>query len=441
MVTFFKPTGSKTLMNKQLTLIIERLDGNGCGVASFNQKSVFIENTLPGEQVVAKVVEQSSKYIKAKLLHVNKPSEHRIIPHCKHFLNCGGCNLQHIAFEQHQIFKQDKVAKLFSRAGITDTLPWQAPLIDKSYHYRRKARIGVQYDKNGQAIVGFRQQATNHLVNIKRCAVLTPGIEAIFVTLKEIIDRLNTAKSIGHVEVIETDHITLVIRQLYKVNQADQQIWRTAAEQNQWHIYFDDGKQLSLLSNDDKKLSYSLLDQTKIDFSADDFIQVNHEINQLMVKQALEWLTLSETDEVLDLFCGLGNFSLPIAKQVASVYGVEGINKMVLSAADNAKINQLNNAHFYQADLNTKWSESAWSNKKYHKVLLDPARAGAEIAIQEVAKLGAEKILYVSCEPATLARDSMLLIKQGYKIEKIALMEMFSQTKHIETMVLFVPSI
>jgi len=208
------------------------------------------------------------------------------------------------------------------------------------------------------------------------------------------------------------------------------------ADKNQWGIFIDNGKQVEPLTPV-RRLHYPLINNIEIDFEVQHFIQVNHDVNVKMVQQAITWLSLNCDDIVLDLFCGLGNFSLPIAKNVAHLVGIEGVQLMVDQADKNAKKNNINNCSFYQADLNSEWGEVSWAALKFNKVLLDPARAGAYEAVQQITKMNIAEILYVSCDPATLAKDSEYLIGQGYQIEKIALMEMFSQTKHIETMVLF----
>jgi 23S rRNA (uracil1939-C5)-methyltransferase len=437
MATFFKPTKTQSLLGSIIKLTIERIDHNGCGVAYYKKKAVFVEQTLLAEQVTAKVIEQTSKFIKAKLLSVESNSEYRVKPICRHFSTCGGCDLQHIDPSQHMAFKQDKIVQLFKRQGIEQALPWQPAIIKSPLNYRRKARIGVQYDKKGQALIGFRQKGSNQLTAIKQCPVLVPGLANIFSQLKSIIDALTAHKCIGHIEVIATQHVTLVVRQLVKLTSHDQKIWQQAAQKYQWSVYFDDGKSRQALA-ESEPLQYSLNSNVAIEFCVDDFIQVNHDVNVAMVEQALLWLELNSDDQVLDLFCGLGNFSLPIAKKVAHVYGVEGVQTMVDKALENAKLNGIDNCHFYQADLNSSWQSLSWlTASNVNKVLLDPARAGAETAVVEVAKLAVEKIVYVSCEPSSLARDTKQLLALGYRVEKISMIEMFSHTKHVETMVLF----
>ncbi len=436
MANFFKASSKKALTGQLITLDIDRLDFNGCGIGRYKNKPVFITGALVNEQVSVKVFEQKSKYFRAKLLDVVRPSESRVVAQCAHFKVCGGCDLQHLAFSQHLNFKQHNVTELFARHDITQVLPWQKPIIGSPWQYRRKARIGVQYNKQGHATVGFRRKATNDLCEIKNCPVLVESLSDIFTLLRQLLNKLTTTQAIGHIEVIATEQVTLIVRQLKKFTSQEQQHWLDTANKNQWQVIFDEGDKLTSL-NTIKPLVYPITEQINITFEPKDFIQINHDVNVQMVEQALDWLALNSTDHVLDLFCGLGNFSLPMAKQVAQVTGVEGIQSMVDKATKNAQANAIDHCHFYQADLNDAWLDKAWAKQNYHCVLLDPARAGAFVATQQLITLNIAKVLYVSCDPATLARDSKLYLEAGYIMEKIALMDMFSQTKHIETMVLF----
>jgi len=436
MANFFKPSEKKENKGRSLTLNVERLDNNGQGVARYNKKPVFISGALAGEKIVAKIVEQKGKYSRAKIISVLDASVHRVKARCRHFSSCGGCDLQHLDYSQHIAFKQQKVASLFSRNNVNSKLPWHKAILGEPWNYRRKARIGVQYDKTGQVTIGFRQRSTNNLIAIKNCPVLMKSADNIFAELIKVMADLTLTQAIGHIEVIATQHITLVIRQLKPLNESDTKIWQLYADKNQWGIFIDNGKQVEPLTPV-RRLHYPLINNIEIDFEVQHFIQVNHDVNVKMVQQAITWLSLNCDDIVLDLFCGLGNFSLPIAKNVAHLVGIEGVQLMVDQADKNAKKNNINNCSFYQADLNSEWGEVSWAALKFNKVLLDPARAGAYEAVQQITKMNIAEILYVSCDPATLAKDSEYLIGQGYQIEKIALMEMFSQTKHIETMVLF----
>ena len=445
MVNFFKPSSKKQTAGQVISVLIDRLDHNGIGVGKYQNKSIFIENTLPKEKVTVKITEAKGKYFKGSVIDRLVSSEKRIQAQCKHYKTCGGCDLQHLAFAEHLAFKQQKVLDLFSRNNITTTLPWQDNIVSEPYQYRRKARIGVQYNKLGEPIVGFRAKGTNTLTQLKECSVLVEPIKSIFTPLKRLIQSLSLSKSIGHVEVIYTQHISLVVRQLIPLNAKDTELWQQVAQQHQWQVYIDDGKTIYPLTNV-TPLYYHIANQgTSINtepkysiyFEPKDFIQINHDVNQKMITQAVDWLALDKEDHVLDLFCGLGNFSLPIANQVKTLVGVEGLQAMVNKAQENAKVNQISNADFYQADLNSAWPAESWADKTYTKVLLDPARAGAYEAVKQLLQLNVSYILYISCDPSTLAKDSQLLIENNYKIEKISIMDMFAQTKHIETMVLF----
>lgn len=467
MANYFKAAVKPTVKNKQLTLKVEKLDINGVGVARWQKKPVFIAGALPNETVEVKVTEQKSKYIRAKLITINKQSEQRVTAKCQHFGLCGGCDLQMLTLSAQLDFKQSKVSELFSRSfsakklASTVTpliLPWQPAITSNPWHYRRKARIGVQYDKKSQATIGFRQKGTNDLAAIKSCPVLVEPLNVIFPLLKKLLAQLTVKSAIGHIEVIQADmtesehgldnylfandhQVVVVIRQLKPMNDTDNKLWQLYAQQYNWHVIVDDGnKQQSLVSsnNSTKQLFYTLADNNKVNFASSDFIQINHDVNDAMISQALAWLAISPSDSVLDLFCGLGNFSLALANKAKLVIGVEGVQVMVDKASENAQRNGHHNCQFYQADLNSAWLTQSWaSGQVFDKVLLDPARAGAEQAVSQVAALKIPSVLYVSCDPATLARDSAILVTQGYQLEKISLLDMFSQTKHVETMVLF----
>jgi 23S rRNA (uracil1939-C5)-methyltransferase len=459
MANFFKEN-TKKKVNKQLkqptqinTVTIDKLDLNGCGVGRYQKKPIFVTGSLPSETVEIRIIEQKNKYILAKLLNVNKASEHRTVAQCQHFSLCGGCDLQHLDYDEQLLFKQKKIVELLSRSGISseliNQLPWQTPIKSSQWHYRRKARIGVQFDKNSQAIIGFRQKATNHLVAIKSCPVLVEPACDVFPILKALLAKLTVKKAIGHIEVISADtiddknnNLTLVVRQIRPINTHDRQLWQEHAEKYSWNVQFLENKK-GEGSRDEQndistaKLRYTLPNNIDIHFSNTDFIQINQVVNLAMIEQALVWLMLEPDDRVLDLFCGLGNFSLPLARKVNKIVGVEGVQVMVDKAVANARSNEINNCEFYQADLSSQWLTSGWAKNDFTKVLLDPARAGAEQAVKQVAELNIGTILYVSCDPTTLARDSQILLEKGYKIVKIGLIDMFSQTKHVETMVLF----
>jgi 23S rRNA (uracil1939-C5)-methyltransferase len=468
MANFFKASKNKAPNMAMVTIEVARLDSNGCGVGRLQNKPVFVQGALPGEKVDVKVLEQKNKYIRAKLLDIVKSSEDRTEPKCQHFGSCGGCDLQMLSFKKQLPFKQQKVTDLFSRHFSKPNLPWQEPIYSQPWQYRRKARLGVQFNKKAEATIGFRQKSTNQLTPIKSCSVLVEPLSDIFKHLKELLTTLTVKSAIGHIEVIYADivdrqeNITLVVRQLKPLNDNDIKTWTAYASQHHWRVIIDEGSQqhnIVDMQPDIKQVVTKTLDQLSysipnpqnklkgsnagesseitVHFTSQDFIQINHPVNLTMIEQAISWLNIKSSDNVLDLFCGLGNFSLAMATLAGQVIGVEGVQAMTDKAKLNAEFNNIDNCQFYQADLNDSWLHHSWAKHVFDKVLLDPARAGAEKAVQQIATLKVPTILYVSCDPATLARDSEILVSKGYFLEKISLIDMFSQTKHIETMVMF----
>lgn len=440
MVQIYKAKKKIQSTGQIVSVDITRLDNNGVGVGHYKNKPVFIEGALPQETVKAKIFEEKSKFSKAKLSQIEVPSKHRVDAQCRHFKQCGGCDIQHLAYDAQLEFKQQKVVELFARNNVKNKLPWQKPISLASWQYRRKARIGVQYNKKGEVFVGFRSKASNNVFNVDNCPVLEASLSDISSKIKAVMSQMPRIMSIGHIEVISTSTVSLVLRVLKPFNSKEKALWLKAAETHQWQLFIDDGDDVKSLSECEfpsNALNYELYDGKTITFSPSDFIQVNHAVNNKMVEQAMNWLSLEAGDELLDLFCGLGNFSLPVAEHVKKVVGVEGVQAMVDRASKNAELNGINNCEFFQADLNSRWKNLAWQKAAFNKIILDPARAGALEVVQQISQFKASTILYVSCEPTSLARDVCELISQGYKISKIGLIDMFSQTKHIETMVLF----
>lgn len=438
MVNYFKPKASNTLVGKTLHVDIVRLDMNGDGVGYIDKKPIFIPTALINEQVTVKVIEQKSKYLRGKLLSIAVSNEDRVTPQCAHFGECGGCQLQHLPYQKQLEYKQDKVAELFKRNCRVEQLPWSAAVQSTPWHYRQKARIGVQYNRSNDAIVGFRQQSSNQLVSVNQCQVLPQSAADLMPTLTRLINSLSAERAIGHVEVLFNfaSVSVAIFRIINALETGDVQLIKQWAIDNNYQTMLQFDSKLTPLTHCDA-LSYQIDDNIEIAFTNNDFIQVNNNVNQAMVGQAIAWLNLNKDDIVLDLFCGLGNFSLPIAKRVKQVVGVEGVEPMVHAANQNAQLNNLTNCQFHAANLNAPWLNKSWAKAPYTKVVLDPARAGAFEALQQIVKLKITDILYISCDPATLARDTKVLIDTGYLIKNISLLDMFSQTKHVETMVLF----
>lgn len=437
MARFFQPKKKTQLNTKHQSLQVEKLDHHGAGIAYQNKKPVFIEGALPGEQVLVQLVESKSKFARANLIKIQKPSEQRIEPFCPHYNECGGCNMQHLDIENQRVYKQQTLSQLMRKfAGQTAEL--DTPITGEERGYRRRARISLHVDKKGKQLqFGFRKKQSKEIVNVTHCPVLAPELDQLMQPLYELLSGFSHQDGLDHVELVKADNTRIIVlRHSKALKDDDHKALVEFAQLNQVSLYLmPKSEQLDLIEGE---IGHYLEAGVTIPFEPNNFIQINQQVNASMVKQAMEWLKLEENDRVLDLFCGLGNFSLPIAKQVQSVVGVEGVDAMVEKAKVNAKLNNLSNAHFYQANLEADISGQPWASEKFDKILLDPARAGANGVVEQLSELGAARIVYVSCNPATLARDSQSLLSQGFKLQKLGMLDMFPHTSHLESMALFV---
>ena len=437
MARFFQPKKKTQLNTKHQSLTIEKLDHHGAGMAYQNKKPIFIEGALPGEQVLAQLTESKSKFARANLIKIQKPSPERIEPFCSFYHECGGCNMQHLGSDAQQEYKQQTLSQLMSKfAGQSVAL--DAPIVGKAQGYRRRARVSIKLNKKTRQLeFGFRKKQSKEIVTVTQCPVLDSDLEALMAPLYQLLQSFSNQESLGHIELVKGDNTNvIVLRHLKPLKEQDQQSLELFAKQNNATLYLmPETDQLTRVVGES---AHYLEAGVTIPFEPNNFIQVNQEVNHSMVEQALEWLDLNEDDRVLDLFCGLGNFSLPMAKRVKSVVGVEGVDAMVEKASDNAKVNGISNAAFYQANLEQDVSGLIWAAEKFDKILLDPARAGASGVIDHISQLGANRVVYVSCNPATLARDSQSLLNQGFKLQKLGMLDMFPHTSHLESMALFV---
>ncbi|MGF1697719.1 23S rRNA (uracil(1939)-C(5))-methyltransferase RlmD [Vibrio lamellibrachiae] len=436
MARFFQPKKKTQIETKHQSVLVEKLDNLGSGIAYLNKKPVFIDQALPSEKVVVQLTESKSKFSRAKLIKVLEPSAQRVTPFCRYYQQCGGCNLQHFDLDAQREYKQQSLSQLMSKfAGQEIAL---SPMIaggDKGY--RRRARISLMVDKKTRKLqFGFRKKQSKQIVNIDHCDVLEPSLSALLPELKSLLTGFKNTDSLGHVELVKGDNgIVLVLRHLKPLTDKDRNGLIELADQYQATLYLMPSSDELVLTTG-KVATYQEAGVT-LSFMPNHFIQVNQDVNEKMINQALEWLKVSDQDRVLDLFCGLGNFSLPLAKLAKSVVGVEGVDEMVKQAADNASDNQLTNARFYQANLEDELISQPWAQEKFDKVLLDPARAGASGIVDQLSQFGAKSIVYVSCNPATLARDSQSLLEQGYQLKKIGMLDMFPHSSHLESMALF----
>ena len=287
--------------------------------------------------------------------------------------------------------------------------------------------------------MGFRKSGSNDLVPVKACPVLAPALASLLQPLHECLAGMKAVRRLGHAELVLADNgPVLVLRHLDPLKEQDLARLHTFSAQHRVMLYLQGNEDELVKLCDD--VPFYQVDGLRLFFSPRDFIQVNDVVNQRMVAQALEWLEVESTDRVLDLFCGMGNFTLPLAKRAKQVVGVEGVATLVANGLYNAQINALNNVEFFQHNLEDDVTRQPWAKLGFDKVLLDPARAGAAGVMDHIVKLAPKKVVYVSCNPTTLARDSQILIAAGYRMERVRMLDMFPHTGHLESMALFVAS-
>ncbi len=441
MVSIYKAK-AKAQGPQHLTLTVERWDHEAQSIAYHDGKICFVQGGLPGETVKVKLSEQKPQYNKGKVQTVLNASPLRIQPACPVAGQCGGCQLHFVGAQDSLALKQQAVAQLLSHQLKMTDFPWQAPLSAGDSGYRRKARIGIWYEKSTKQFqVGFRKEQSHEVLAVNDCLVLSPVIAKVLPVLQNTLPTLQHGAVITHAEVFDADgKAYIIIRHIKDLSSSDITLLRQSWPEAYWYGEAEP-EQLTPWQADTPEPSYSLAlgagAPLRLAFKAGDFIQVNAAVNQLMVEQALQWLAPTADDNILDLYCGIGNFSLALAASGAKVLGLEGVPAMVKRARDNAKANSLTNCEFNHVDLHLPWPKASWNKPNFNKVLLDPARAGAPGAVDEIARLKPAQILYVSCNPTTFARDAKVLLAKGYRIAKIGVMDMFPYTSHLEVMALF----
>ncbi|TVP89957.1 MAG: 23S rRNA (uracil(1939)-C(5))-methyltransferase RlmD [Pseudomonadaceae bacterium] len=430
-------------LGQRLTLTLERLSHDGRGIGYWDGRTVFVDGGLPGEEVEARVVRARSKLVEARLEKLHTQSPQRQQPPCPHASLCGGCSLQHMPADQQLAFKQAALVQQLRHFAGIQFENWAEPLQGQAYGYRQRTRIALHYQpKTDELVVGFRQRASNELVAVRECAVLAPVLQPLVTGLSALLNQLQGRAQLGHVDLLaNADGPVMLLRHLRPLVASDQQLLAAFAAEHGAECWVQEGgveTAAPLTSGASALLSYRLDDQAlQLRYAPGDFTQVNAEINQAMVNQAMAWLQPQPGERILDLYCGLGNFSLPLARAGAEVTGVEGSAAMVTRAAANAAENNLAAVHFLAADL-SKPISADWLQQPWSAALLDPPRDGAEQVVKALARQQVPRILYVSCNPATLARDAGLLASAGYQLQRAGIMDMFPQTAHIESMALFV---
>ncbi|WP_462379008.1 23S rRNA (uracil(1939)-C(5))-methyltransferase RlmD [Pseudomonas sp. Marseille-QA0892] len=438
----FQPSGGARKVSvptgKKQTLGIERLADDGRGIAFSEGRTWFVTGALPGESVQARVLGARGQVVEARLERVLESSPQRREEPCPWARQCGGCSLQHIDHADQLALKEKALASHLERIANLKPDEWAQPLAGPAFEYRRRARVAVRWSEAAQALeVGFREASSQAIVGISDCLVLVPSLRPILGSLSPVLGALEDPRSIGHVELFQGDASVVLVRHTRPLGRADQAALLAFCSSHDAQLWLQ-GKGEPEQVSAEKGLTYTLASQhMSLAYRPGDFIQVNAAVNDAMVAQALEWLGPLEGLKVLDLFSGLGNFSLPLARRALSVAGVEGSSEMVIRARANAAQNGLDNVHFFEADLSKPLPDLPWVEDAYDVIVLDPPRDGAFAVVQDAKRWSANRVLYVSCNPATLARDAAELSKYGYRLVRAGAMDMFPQTAHVEAMALF----
>ncbi len=424
---------------------IESLSHDGRGIARLEGKTVFIDGALPDEHVRFRYIRCRSKFDEGEVLEVLKASAYRVMPECEFFRRCGGCSLQHLQSAEQIKFKQSTLLENFRHIGKVTPQTVLPPLSGPSWGYRQKARLGVRFvRKKNRVLVGFREKHSAFLAEMHHCRILHPQIGEHLHDLSEMIGQLSCYDKIAQIEVaIGEAAAALIFRNLVALTKDDRKTISEFGKNFGFQIYLQPKgpDTVSLLWPEKAELTYALPGEgIKFTFQPNDFTQVNSEINRKMIRQALALLDLNTEDEVLELFCGLGNFTLPIAKRVKKVTAVEGDAGLIQRARANAGRNRIENVEFHVANLMESVEGVPWLRRQQcNKVFLDPPRSGALEMLPPVAALKPGRIVYVSCNPATLARDAGILVNEyGYRLQKAGVMDMFPHTTHVESIALFV---
>jgi 23S rRNA (uracil1939-C5)-methyltransferase len=427
-----------------LELDVHDLVHDGRGVARRpDGKTVFVSGALSGERVRATVRDRHRNYDEASTDEVLSASAHRVDPRCAHYGLCGGCVLQHLEPTAQIAAKQKTLLDNLQRIGNVAPASVLPALSGAPWGYRRRGRLSVRYvEKKGRTLVGFREVNGKYVADVAECPVLDPRIGTRIHRIGALVSAMDARSSLPQIEIaIADDTVALVFRHLQPLSDDDRRRLVEFARAEDIAVLLQPGNNDTVhpLWPERIELSFRIPDyDVALDFRPLDFIQVNGPMNERMIAHALALLDPQPDEDVLDLFCGLGNFTLPIARRARSVVGVEGEHGLVERARHNALKNGIANAEFFVADLAADQRHAEWATRRYHKLLLDPARAGADLAIAWLPNRHLKRIVYVSCHPGSLARDAGLLVHEhGFKLKAAGVMDMFPHTAHVESIALF----
>lgn len=436
---------------EQHTVIIESVDYEGKGIARIDGKTVFVDGALSGEEILIEIVRRKPTFDKAKIVEIIKASPNRVTPECTNYGVCGGCSMQHVSFDEQILIKQQVLIDNLKHIGNVEAEEIISPLKGIPWGYRHRGRLSAKYvTKKGGALVGFREKNAPYVVDMNECKVLPAHVSNLIPQLRKLVGELSIKACMPQVEVAVGSSVTiLVLRNMEAINANDERLIRDFVDCNTtaelvlqvWLQPKGPDTCYPLYPLDAPKLSYDIQSyQIEMPYYPSEFTQVNPYINEQMLSLAMELLQPQANEVIADLFCGIGNFTLPIAKFAKQVVGVEGADGLVKRARQNAEYNGLGDKVAYQVcnlfTIDEKWVRELGN---FDKWLIDPPRDGAFELVKSIPLDHAPKrIVYVSCNPATLARDAGVLVRdKGYKLLKAGVMNMFPHTSHVESIALF----
>lgn len=423
------------------TAVVAGLTHEGEGVVH-GGKTVFVAGALPGERIRLRRTRRHRQHDDGELLEVLQPSPARVLPSCAHFGVCGGCVLQHLSPAAQLAAKEQELRETLSRVARLTPARWLPPLAGPQWGYRRRARLGAKFvHRKDSVVVGFRERAAPYVAQLRSCPVLAPPAGELIAPLAALLTGLSIREQVPQIEVAVADNATaLVLRVLRAPSAEDAARLAAFAAAHHVRLYLQPAGLDSVqeLAPGAAPLHYRVARfDVELQFAPTDFIQVNGAVNAALVEQAVQLLEPSPAAVVLDLYCGLGNFSLPLARRAAHVVGIEGDAALLERARGNAQRNGIANVEFHHADLATSPEALPWMRRRYTHVLLDPPRTGAREVLAALARLAPQRLLYISCHPGSLARDLGVLVHEhGLTLAAAGVVDMFPHTAHVESLAL-----
>lgn len=433
----------KRLPKEPIELTITDLSHDGRGIARYNDKVVFVQNALPGETVMAQLNRRTRHFDEATAQSIENPSPDRVVPDCEFYDRCNGCTMMHVSDEKQIDFKFNTLKSNLQKMAELQPKQWLPHLRADHWHYRRRARLSVKWVPGKEKVlVGFREKNGRFVADMNDCLVLEKPLADLIRPLQKLVFNMTIKAHIPQVECALSDQQpALIMRHMRPIPTEDMDMLNQFAQDHDIQLFLQSKgpDTVTPIQPDYSTLSFSLPQHSlTYEFLPNDFIQVNQAMNEKMIDRVLSEMNLNPGAHVLDLFCGLGNFTLPIARHCHQIIGVEGDQQLVERARHNAHLNELSNVEFFTADLTKDHSQSEWFKQDFSHVLIDPPRSGAWDILPLIADTSAKTLIYVSCHPASLARDSQRLVHDlGFTMESAGVMDMFPHTSHVESMAVF----